>query len=86
MLGDLVKNLLMNIITIVKISKYYIVGIIFEIPSSKGKLPFILREVSPGFASLSMRVTSMQPLASRDVSWIIFYSVETLAQQVGMPL
>ena len=66
-LRDLVNNFLMNI-TIVK-SKNYIVGHIFEIPS------FILREASPGFASLSTRVTSVHPLASRDLSRIFFFSL-----------
>ena len=54
-------------------SKNYVIGLIFEIPSSKGKLPRMSREVSPGFASLRMQVTSVQ--ASRDLSLIIFYSV-----------
>ena len=74
MLRDIIKSFLMNI-TIVKISKNYIVGLIFEIPSSKEKLPCMSREVSSGFSSLSMRVTSVQPLASRDLTKIIFYSV-----------
>ena len=61
LLRDQVKVFLNNA-TKVKIRKKYIVGLIFEIPLIKGKLPVTYRENSGRDQSLIYKVTSLQTL------------------------